>query len=130
MIYAFIRNYIGGFGRALMDFYVANSLVINGLILGYALIVFLSHRNYFFALEKIIVELGLIKEGEKNKLVRKVNSTDLTSLMWDKVRKAIWFPFISEPKKWTFRFFSADYLKSEFTQEKINQFIKDPGKSR
>ena len=128
MVYAFIRNYIGGFGRALMDFYVANSLVINGLILVYALLVFLAHRNYFYAIERIIVELGLIKQGEKNKLVRKVNSTDLSNLQWDKVRKNIWFPFISEPKKWTFKFFSADYLRSEFSQETINRFIKDPGK--
>jgi hypothetical protein len=128
MIYAFIRNYIGGFGRALMDFYVANSLVINGLILGYALIVFMSHRNYLYAIEKIIIELGLIKSGEKTKLVRKVNSTDLSRLQWDKVSKNIWFPFISEPKKLTFRFFTDKYLKLEFTQEKINQFIKDPGK--
>ncbi|MDP2965406.1 MAG: hypothetical protein Q8N39_05120 [Pelolinea sp.] len=128
MIYAFIRSFIGGFGRALMDFYIANSLVINGLLLGYALIVFISHRNYFLALERIIVELGLIKEGEKNKLIRKVNSSDYTGLQWDKVRKGIWFPFISEPKKWTFRFCTTHYIKSEFSLEKINQFIKDPGK--
>jgi hypothetical protein len=128
MIYAFIRAYIGGFGRALMDFYIANSLVINGLILGYALIVFISQRNYYFALERIIIELGIIKEGEKNKLIRKVNSTDYSGLQFDKVRKGIWFPFISEPKKWTFKFCTANYLKSEFSLEKINQFIKDPGK--
>jgi len=128
MIYAFIRNYIGGFGRALMDFYVANSLVINGLILVYALLVFLAHRNYLYVIERIIVELGLIKQGEKNKLLRKVNSADLTKLQWDKVRKNIWFPFISEPKKWTFRLFSAEYLSSEFSLETINRYIKDPGK--
>lgn len=128
MIYAFLRGFIGGFGRALMDFYIAYSLVINGLLLGYALIVFISHRNYFFALERIIVELGLIKEGEKDKLVRKVNSSDYKGLQWDKVRKGIWFPFISEPKKWTFRFCTTEYLKSEFSLEKINKFIKEPGK--
>ena len=123
-----VRSMIGVFGRALMDFYIANSLVINGLILGYALIVYISQRNYFFALERIIVELGLIKEGEKNKLIRKVNSSDYTRLKWDMVRKGIWFPFISEPKKWTFRFCTTNYLKSEFSLDKINQFIKKPGK--
>ncbi len=128
MIYAFIRNYIGSFGRALMDFYVANSLAINGLILAYALIVFLAHRNYFYAIDRIIIELGLIKQGEKNKLVRKVNSTDLSKVQWGKIRRSIWFPFISEPKKWTFKFFSADYLRSEFSQDTINRFIKDTGK--
>ena len=128
MIYAMVRSMIGVFGRALMDFYVANSLVINGLILGYALIVFISQRNYYFALERIIVELGLIKEGEKNKLIRKVNTNDYTKLQWDKVRKGIWFPFISEPKKWTFKFCTTNYLKSEFSLEKINQFIRVPGK--
>lgn len=125
MIDFIIRSSIGKFGRFLLDFYIANSLAINSLILGYALIVFISKKNYLFALERIIIELGLLKEGEKEKLTRKANSNDYNGLQWNKVQKGIWFPFISEPNKWNFRFCTTNYLKSEFSLEKINQFIKD-----
>jgi hypothetical protein len=128
MIYAFIRSSIGTVGRAILDFYASNSFIINGLILLYAFIVFIAQRNYYFALKRIFVELGLIKEGEKNQLIRKINASDYKELNWEKVRKSIWFPLISAPKKWTFRFCTIDYLISEFSLTKIKQFIKDPGK--
>lgn len=128
MIFAFIRSSIGSFGRALMDFYIANSFIINGLILLYAFIVFSAQRNYFFVLKSIFIELGLIKENEKNKLKRKINSADYKNLQWEKIRKAVWFPLISAPKKWTFQFCTTEFLMTEFSLEKINQFVKDAGK--
>lgn len=130
MIFAFIRGYIGGFGRALMDFYIANSFVINGLLLFYALLVFIAQRNYLFILKKIFLALGLIKEGEKNKLVRKVSAADYQRISWDELRKGVWFPFIAAPGKWTFCVFSLRYLTSEFSLEKINSFIINPAKEK
>jgi hypothetical protein len=128
MIFAFIQSSIGAVGRAILAFYLANSFIINGVILMYAFIVFIAQKNYYFALNKIFIELRLIDQNEKNKLIRKVNHADYKNLHWDLVRKGIWFPFISAPKKWTFRLCTANYLKSEFSLEKINQFIKESGK--
>ncbi len=130
MIYAFIRSFIGEIGRTIMDFYIANSLVINGLILFYALIVFVAQRNYLFVLKKIFESLGLIKENAKNKLVRKVNAKDYAKLSWDDIRKGAWFPFISAPGKWTFRLCSTNYLMEEFTLEKINSFVSPQKKEK
>ena len=125
MVYAIIRSYVGSIGRTMIDFYLANSFVINGIILLYALLVFISQRNYYFALEKLYLNIGLVKEGENGILVRKAVESDFKNLSWNRVRKEIWFPLISAPGKWTFRFCTADYLESEFTREKINLFIKN-----
>ena len=37
-------------------------------------------------------------------------------------------PLISAPKKWTFQFCTTEFLMTEFSLEKINQFVKDAGK--
>jgi len=51
MINAFIRSSIGSLGRAIMDFYIENSLIINAIILMYAFLVFIGHRNYYIAVD-------------------------------------------------------------------------------
>jgi hypothetical protein len=124
MIFAFIRSSIGSIGRALMDFYIANSFVINGLILLYAFVVFVSQRIYLQILQRIFISLNIIKSDEKAKVIRKVGAADFAAISWPEIRKGIWFPFISAPGKWTFSLFSNKYLETEFTLEKINSFIK------
>ena len=124
MIFAIIRSYIGSFGRAMMDFYIANSLPINMVILFYALLVYASHQNYLFVLHKIFTELDLIKEKkDKGILLRKVNESDHLKISWGQLRKQVKFPLISEPGKWTFRFCTTNYFVEEFTVEKINSYI-------
>ncbi|MCJ7520258.1 MAG: hypothetical protein MUO42_11390 [Anaerolineaceae bacterium] len=122
MIFAFIRSSIGSLGRAILDFYIANSLVINAIILLYALLVFIAHRNYFYALEKIFIQLA--PSDVEKKPLRKINPSQYNALAWNTLRKLIRFPLISEPKKWTFRYCTTGYLKKEFSLEKLNQFLK------
>jgi len=57
MIDAFIRSMIGSWGNALLDFYLANSLWINALLLLYALFVVLSRRNFDISLQSLIFSL-------------------------------------------------------------------------
>ena len=122
MIFAFIRSSIGNFGRAILDFYIANSFGINAIILLYALLVFIAHRNYYYVLEKIFIQLA--PADLEKKPLRKINPSQYNALAWNTLRRLVWFPLISEPKKWTFRFCTIEYLKKEFSQEKLNQFIK------
>jgi hypothetical protein len=124
MIYAYIRSLIGSFGRALMDFYIQNSLWINGLILGYALIVVFAHRNYFIALEKIITHLRASDEKFQKRGLVKITANDYKKLDWQSIRQLIKFPLISAPKSWGLAISSAETLKKEFSLEKINEFLK------
>jgi hypothetical protein len=132
MILAIIRSYMGSFGRAVMDFYVANSFPINMVILGYALLVYASQQNYLFVLHKIAADLDLIKEKKgKGVLLRKMNKSDHLKISWDQLRKKVWFPLIAAPGKWTFRLCTTNYFLEEFTVEKINSYIdKSKNKKR
>lgn len=130
MIFAIIRSSIGSYGRAMMDFYIANSFPINAIILLYALIVFVSQRNYLFALHEIFVDLALIKEGEKGVLLRKVSKSDHQKISWDQLRKRVWFPLIAVPGRWTFQVCTTKYFIEEFTVEKINSFIDKSKQAR
>ena len=104
MIFAIIRSNIGFFGRALMDFYIANSFLINILILFYALLVYVSQRKYLFVLHKIFTSLDLIMKREgKEVLLRKVNKSEHKKISWDQLRRQIWFPLIAAPGKLFFR---------------------------
>ena len=123
MIFAFVRSLIGNFGRAFMDFYIENGFVINGIILIYALLIFITHRNYLIALEKIIIELRNSNESLRNKQIKKINISQYNKIRWEVLRKSIWFPFISEPKKWVFSLCTLNYLKNEFSLEKINNLL-------
>jgi hypothetical protein len=130
MIYAFIRSWIGSFGRALMDFYIQNSLWINALILGYALLVVVSHRNYFNALEKILLHLRFNNQKFSREGISKLTTNDYRMIDWDEVKKSIKFPLVSEPKSWGVKAINQSYLSQEFTMEKLNEFIKTAKKQK
>lgn len=57
MVDIFTRSMLGPWGQRLLDFYLANSLWINGLILLYFAILFLSRWNYRRAQAAILAGL-------------------------------------------------------------------------
>jgi len=124
MIYAFIRSFLGDFGRAVMDFYIQNSLWINTLLLGYALLVVIAHRNYFIALEKIFTHMRTSNEKFTQEGIIKLTGNDHKKINWEEIRKSIKFPLISEPRSWGIKWINSSYLQREFTMEKLNQFLK------
>ena len=123
MIFAFVRSLIGNFGRSLMDFYIQNSLIINSLVLLYGLIVFISRRNYYVILEKLIIELkGKNPKFEKSG-VKKINQEEYQSIAWGAVKKKIKFPLFAAPKKWGLKRPSIIKLKEEFSIETLNSLL-------
>ncbi len=124
MIYAFVRSLIGNFGRALMDFYIENSLWINGLILGYALLVVFAHRNYFAALEKIFLHLRSSNEKLQREGLVKLTENDHKKINWTEIHSQVKFPLISPPKSWGLKLSSAALLQKEFSLENLNEFLK------
>ena len=124
MIYAFVRSLIGNFGRALMDFYIENSLWINGLILGYALLIVFAHRNYYAALEKIFLHLHSSNEKFQREGLVKLTQSDHQKIKWSEIHSLVKFPLISPPKSWGLKLSSAAYLQKEFSIDQLNEFLK------
>lgn len=130
MIYAFVRSLIGSFGRALMDFYIQNSLWINALILGYALLVVFAHRNYYVALEKIFTQLRSSNEKFQREGLIKLTTNDYKKIDWQEIRCNVKFPLISEPKSWGVHLSSETIFQKQFTLEKLNEFLKTAHKGK
>jgi hypothetical protein len=120
MINAFIRSSVGSLGRAIMDFYIENSLIINAIILLYAFLVFIGHRNYYLALDVIMKEVGIDLESKKK---QKISQSTLEKIEWENIKKSIRLPFVSIPKKWGLFLCDEKFLKKEFTAEKLNILI-------
>jgi hypothetical protein len=124
MIYAFVRSLIGSFGRALMDFYIQNSLWINALILGYALLVVFAHRNYYIVLEKIFTQLRSSNEKFQREGLVKLTTNDYKKIDWQEIHRSVKFPLISEPKSWGIHLTGESFFQKQFTLEKLNEFLK------
>jgi hypothetical protein len=115
MIDAFIRSILGDWGNALLDFYIANSLWINGIILLYALLVILAQRNY-----KRITSSALIFLNEKyGSQLQKKGKGSLVQMMkkagipWNEIIKRSWNPFLTPPGSIRL------YLSNEKTIDKL-----------
>jgi len=121
MVYALVRSFIGSLGRTIMDFYIENSLIINVIILLYAFLVFIGHRNYYFAVGVIMKEAGVDLESKKKK---RFSQSALDKIEWENIRKSVRLPFISIPKKWVLFLCDEKFLKKEFTVEKLNKIIE------
>jgi hypothetical protein len=99
MIYAFIRATLGTGGAAVLDFYVANSLWINGLIFVYAFLVVLARRTFDLSRKSLIASLqgqyGTQFEEKKAKSV--LTMLRKTSIPWDEALGSSSFPFVTPP---------------------------------
>jgi hypothetical protein len=123
MIYAFIRGYIGGFGRMLLDFYEANNFVINAIVLAYGACVYLAHISYLKAYRCLLETLGLkLESGAKSNYSRR--KLDFENLDWSKMRRTYFFPLISEPQSFLVNIKSNPVLRRLFNEEKVRSLLK------
>lgn len=120
MVYAFIRVFIGGVGRAILDFYITNSLYINAIILAYALCVVLANKCYSLGLRQVTIELE--KSGKKlykyslRELQKSLNSS---SFPWVRVQHSFWFPLITSPHRFLVFPKNIKSIKNIFTPNKL-----------
>lgn len=100
MIDAFIRSFLGDWGSTLLDFYLENSLWINGILLLYVLIVVLSRRNYRITLYSLCNNLKAKYNAQVNGKNRKQLERTLNriEIPWDEALKSSSFPLIASPK--------------------------------
>lgn len=100
MVDAIVRSMIGTWGNWLLDQYLAHALWINGLLLGYALLVVLARRNFKMILQFFVVHLQEKYAVQlKNKNREQVSRFLMrVSLPWQQALARAPFPFFSPPK--------------------------------
>jgi hypothetical protein len=127
MIDAIIRGSLGQLGSAILDFYQANSLLVNGIILFYLLMLILGRQTHTM-LKNHIKEYFLQRYGEEvqNKSNRWFKKTlEKNDLDWQALSKSSWMPIIVSPKSLMVRFKSIKNLKKIFTSEQIAALFKN-----
>ncbi len=127
MIDAMVRGSLGKLGSAILDFYQTNSLLVNGIILFYLLVLILGRQTYAI-LKTHIKEYLLQRYGEdvQNKSNRWFKKTlEKNDLDWQALSKSSWMPIIVSPKSLMVRFKSIKNLKKIFTSEQIAALFKN-----
>lgn len=135
MLDSILRSLLGDYGEVLLDFYLEYNLIINGIILLYAIIISFSYKSYRHALSMMIAYLheNHAKRLEKKTVKELVYLLEKLDLPWDDAINAYWFPLIAQPRKFFPRrkkleavkelislTVLADELKSLFDTEKNN----------
>jgi hypothetical protein len=115
MVDVIVRSFIGEWGQSALDFYLANSLWINGLILLYFLIIIFARRNYRFIIISLVEDLkgeygNQLKGENPNQISRKLKRLDIP---WEKALNTSSFPFVTPPGGF------RPYLKNEETFHKL-----------
>lgn len=116
MIFAFIRSLLGEFGRAILDFYIENSLLINSIIVVYGICVVFAHRSYTLTLEKIKNILGVENEIGSEKINKLI---DKSKMDWEEVHSVSRFPFIAIPGRIWLQIRNTDTLQRLFSHENL-----------
>jgi hypothetical protein len=99
MVDALVRSFIGQAGSALLDFYIQYSLVINGSLLLYAVVLVASRKTYATTQRALIAALQekhalLIQKKSRQHFLRVVKKSGIP---WEAASRASRFPFITGP---------------------------------
>jgi hypothetical protein len=100
MIDIFVRSLLGPWGQQLLDFYLANSLWINGLILLYFGALVISRRSYSRSLAAIIeaVERRYTQPGGKVSPKEVKTRLAQDGVPWEAGLQATSWPFLAGPR--------------------------------
>jgi hypothetical protein len=115
MIDSFVRSILGTWGNIVLDFYLHNDLLINALVLFYAVLVFLGRTSYQRSAQ-FLTEWYLEKNGRETRSKTKNNLGKLIDngkIPWASTVSAYWFPLITPPNRFVF------FIKNERAVERI-----------
>lgn len=130
MINAIIRGNLGSFGSAILDFYIENALIINGIILIYGFCMFFAKIGFNKIIKDIKNELvktfgnDVFTKNEKN-FIKIVGRHQFD---WESLAKATKAPIFSGEKALFFQIKSPENLSNYFTPEMIYSLVKQEPK--
>lgn len=99
MIYAFIRGILGTSGDIILDFYIANGLWINTLILLYGVLVMLARRSFILCQQLLVSSIlsQYSQQFERKKTSSILKILQGASMPWEQALKTSIFPFVAPP---------------------------------
>ena len=129
MLNFLVRSTLGTWGVAVLDFYLANGLWINGIILFLVLMNYFSRRTYQAVQDAFFAECknnGVdLQKGWAVSSMKKL--LDHSELPWDDFARIGWFPFLAVPgrllpvwkhPKYLEKLFTIDFLLKIATEKK------------
>jgi hypothetical protein len=114
---------LGPLGREVLDFYIANSAVINGLVVIYALVLLLARRNLARIEARAATELATqLPAGGAAGL-----TTFPPGFSWPVIiRQSSFFPFIAGPNHWIPRLCRPGEVESISPLSRLLERIEGP----
>lgn len=130
IVQGIIQGFLGNWGMKLADFYYQNSLLINGIILFYALIIFVSWKNYRnvfdFLIENITEQMKpKAKSWSKSEVTRNMRSVEFP---WLEARKKIIIPLLAKTDHFIPMIASVETIKKLFPQEMLIKVVQESNK--
>ncbi len=124
MINVFIRATLGTSGDVLLDFYIANGIWINGLILLYALLVVLSRHSFDLGQQLILSSLESQYGTQFQQKGSVLKTLKYTSIPWHAALDRSSFPFMTPPG--SFRIYPKNLktIQKFLTPEKLAELLK------
>jgi len=127
MIDTIVRSFLGKWGSAALDFYLANSAWINLIILFYALALIWSQRTYKQILTQIILDLvkdfGPEVADKKPEALAKILKK--RKLSWESLAALNRFPLVAPPRSYWFHTKNEKSLQSLFSPEKLAKAVAE-----
>lgn len=121
MVRSLIESLLGNVGTSILNFYEANSLWINGIILLYGIVILLSWSNYKSIRRSLILSVveQLCQKSEAE--LREPVGRLLNGLVipWDGTLQRTWFPLVAEQTAFLPRRLNLERLKKMISPEDL-----------
>lgn len=129
MIDAIIRGTMGEFGSAIIDFYIEHNLIINAIILCYALLITFARRGYQHiksALKaQLMTQYGVdVSKRGKNWFIKNVKPSEIN---WKELAGKTWIPLISKKGNPWFQIKTPKNLQKIFTPKNLPEIFQNEG---
>jgi len=124
MVRGLIEGLLGDFGTSILNFYEANSLWINGIILLYGIVIVLSWSNYKSIRRSLVFSTVEQLRQKSEAELREAPARLLGSVVipWDETMKRTWFPLVADQTAFLPRRLNLERLQKILSPEDL---VKD-----
>jgi hypothetical protein len=130
IVQGILQGFLGDWGMKVGDWYMANSLWINGIILFYALLISICWKNYStvsnFLRRSLIDQISpKMKTWTKAEINKNLKSIEIP---WEAARKKMFIPIMAKSGSYLPKFASIDFLQGTFNQDFMVESLRDINK--
>jgi hypothetical protein len=130
IVQGIIKGFIGNWGMKLSEFYYEYSLWINGVILLYALVIFISWKNYRIVFDFLIKNISdqlapKAKTWSKSEVTRNLKSIEIP---WAEARKQVKIPLLAKTDYFIPTIASVETIQKLFPQDVLIKVVQETNK--